>query len=445
MRDLLVVGLVLWGSAVALKRPWVGVVLWTWISIMNPHRYTWGFAYDAPLAAICATCTLAGLAFAQDRENPVKGPSVAMLLLFMLILTLSWLFGLDVEGDYAQWKKVMKVYLMTIVGLAVLRNKQHLFALMWVAVGSLVLLGIKGGVFTVVGGGEYRVWGPPGSFIEDNNEFALALIMTIPLVRFLQTQLIHRWQQYILTGSMLLMAVAALGSYSRGALLAIAAMAAMLWWRSKNKLVIGIVLVIAAVLMLAFMPEQWAERMSTIREYEQDGSALGRISAWWNAWNLAFQYPLGVGFNPARYDLFARFSPYPDKVHAAHSIYFQVLGNHGFPGLITFLLIGFFTWRDAAWLRANAASIPQAKWAADLGSLVQVSMAGFAVGGAFLSLSYFDLPYVVMTLVVLARVWVQSRGWEREPVYQPSWRTIPGLAQRPPRQAQPQPQPQPAP
>jgi hypothetical protein len=37
---------------------------------------------------------------------------------------------------------------------------------------SLALLGAKGGVFTLMTAGSYRVWGPPGSFIEDNNEFA---------------------------------------------------------------------------------------------------------------------------------------------------------------------------------------------------------------------------------------------------------------------------------
>ncbi|MFY7942057.1 MAG: hypothetical protein ACOVOX_14225, partial [Burkholderiaceae bacterium] len=51
--------------------------------------------------------------------------------------------------------------------------------------------------------------------------------------------------------------------------------------------------------------------------------------------------------------------------------------------------------------------------------------------GAFLSLSYFDLPYYIMVAVVVTRVWVQTKGWEREPVYPRGWRTIPGLATPP--------------
>lgn len=431
MRDLLIFSMVIVGSVMALRRPWIGVMVWTWLSVMNPHRYAFGIAYDAPLAAIAAASLLLGVLMTKDRESPLKGPSVVALSMFIVIMTISWLFGLDPAGDYMQWNKVMKVLGMTLVGLMVLHNKQHIFALLWVSAGSLALLGAKGGVFTLATGGNFRVWGPPGSFIEDNNEFALALVMTIPLLRFLQLTLTNKWQRHALTLAMLLCAFAAVGTYSRGALLAISAMTVMLWWRGKNRAVTGVVILTVAVVVLSFMPEGWVMRMQTIDNFEQDRSAMGRISAWWNAWNLAFSYPFGIGFNAARPELFARFSPYPDYVHAAHSIYFQILGNHGFPGLILFLMVGAFAWRDARWLRKHAAAIPQARWASNLGGLVEVSMLGYAVGGAFLSLAYFDLPYILMTLVVLTKRWVQSRGWEREPVYPPGWRTIPGLAAPP--------------
>lgn len=428
MRDLLVIAIALVGAAVALRRPWIGVMLWTWLSIMSPHRYTWGAAYDAPLAAVAAASTLVGLLLTRERESPFKGAAPVVLAVFVVWMTLSWAFGLNPSNDYAQWNKVIKVDFMVLVGLALLHSKQHIFALAWVMAGSLALLGAKGGVFTLLGGGTYRVWGPPGSFIHDNNEFALAMVMTIPLLRFLQLQLKSFWGRQGLTLLMVLCAAAALGTHSRGAVLAIAAMALLLWWRGKSRVVGGLLIVLTAVALLAFMPEHWTERMTTISEYEQDSSALGRISAWWTAWNLAFDYPLGAGFNVATADLFARYSPYPDRVHAAHSIYFQVLGNHGFVGLGLFLLIWLLTWRSATWLRINAAKTPQTVWCAELGAMCQVSLIGYAVGGAFLSLSYFDLPYNVMMLVVLSRVWVQSKAWEREPVHLPGWRTIPGLA-----------------
>ena len=421
MRDLLVVAIVLAGCVAALRRPWIGVMLWTWLSIMNPHRYTYGFAYSAPLAAMAVGCTVLGLLITKERGSPFKGSPVVWFGVFMLWITLSWLVGLDVNGDYEQWKKVMKIDIMLIVALMLLHSKRHIMALMCVCVGSLALLGSKGGVYSLLGGGGGRVWGPPGSFIEDNNAFAVALVMVIPLLRFLQLQLQVRWGRLSLTGVMVLCGVAALGSQSRGALLAISAMALTLWVRGKNKLRIGLLLVVVAVPLIAFMPAEWTARMRTMQTYEEDASAMGRISAWRTAWNIALYYPTGIGFNMATRDLSARFSPNPDIVLVAHSIYFQPMGNHGFIGLAFFICIWISTWRSAGWLRKHKSLVPEAKWCAELGAMSQVALAGYLVGGAFLNLAYFDLPYNIMAMVVLTRLWVEKQSWKTEPAASPKW------------------------
>ena len=428
MRDILLFAIVTAGCFAALRRPWIGIMLWTWLSIMNPHRYTYGFAYSAPLAAAAAVSVMLGLLMTKERESPFKASSAIWLAIFMLWMTLSWLAGIDPAGDYEQWKKVIKIDVMILISLMLLKSKQHIFALAWVVTGSLALLGLKGGIFTLTSGGGFRVWGPPGSFIEDNNEMALALVMTIPLLRFLQLQLTKAWARHAMTGAMVLCAAAALGSQSRGALLAMAIMVLYFWWNGKNKLGIGLAILLAAIPLLMFMPESWVARMSTIGTYEEDASAMGRINAWWSAWNSAFHYPFGVGFDSARPALFALYSPNPSAIHAAHSIYFQILGNHGFAGLFLFMGVFTATWRSASWLRRQKFPTPEADWCNQLGAMCQVALAGYAVGGAFLSLAYFDLPYNIMVLVVLTRIWVEKRGWQTEPIYSSGWRTIPGLA-----------------
>jgi putative inorganic carbon (hco3(-)) transporter len=429
MRDILLLSIVLPSCIAALRWPWVGVILWSWLSIMSPHRYTYGIAYSAPLAALAVGCTVLGLLWTRERASPFKGSPVTWLSVFMAWMTLSWLFGLNVEGDYEQWKKVMKVDGMLLVGLTLLHSRQHIMALVAVCAGSLAVLGAKGGVYTLLAGGGGRVWGPPGSFIADNNAFALALVMTIPLLRFLQLQMQSTRGRFALTVVMVLCAVSALGSQSRGALLAIVAMAATLWLRSADKLRIGIILIAAAVPIIAFMPAEWTARMGTMRTYEEDGSAMGRINAWWTAWNIALHYPLGVGFNAATQELTARFSPNAESVLVAHSIYFQILGNHGFIGLALFLGMLIATWRSAGWLRTYKSVVPGVKWSAELGAMCQVALAGYAVGGAFLNLAYFDLPYNIMAMVVLTRVWVENQRWKSEPLESPRWMVWLGLSQ----------------
>ncbi|PKO89915.1 MAG: putative O-glycosylation ligase, exosortase A system-associated [Betaproteobacteria bacterium HGW-Betaproteobacteria-10] len=414
MRDLLILAIVIPGCLAALRRPWIGVMIWTWLSLMNPHRYTFGIAYTAPLAAITVAATLLGLLFTKDKASPFKGTPVTILVLFMGWMTLTSILGFDPENNYEQWKKVMKIDFMIIIALALLHSKKQILTLAWVVTGSIAILGAKGGLFTLAHGGNYLVWGPPGSFIEDNNEFALALVITIPLLRFLQLQLTQRWAKLGISVIMLLCAASALGSHSRGALLAISAMGFSLWWFGGRKFGILVSIILACAVALNFLPQEWFTRMDTISEYQSDASAMGRINAWWMAFNLAKANFFGGGFEIYNIATFMTYAPVPTDIHVAHSIYFQVLGEHGFIGLILFLLIWWLVWREAGKLRKNENIQPENKWVADLGAMSQVCLIGYAVGGAFLSLAYFDLPYNVMVLVVLASHWLKRKALQEE-------------------------------
>jgi probable O-glycosylation ligase (exosortase A-associated) len=203
---------------------------------------------------------------------------------------------------------------------------------------------------------------------------------------------------------MILCGVSVLGSHSRGALLAISAMLMFLWWRSRAKLPLALALVVLAPVLIAFMPDHWTARMSTIRDYEQDTSAMERINAWQTAINVTNDRPItGGGFVINTYETFAKYAPDPTRVHAAHSIYFQVLGEHGYVGLLLFLLMWFLTWRSANKLIASGRSRPDLQWASQLGAMIQVSIVGYAVGGAFLNLAYWDFPYYEIIAIVIAR------------------------------------------
>jgi probable O-glycosylation ligase (exosortase A-associated) len=268
---------------------------------------------------------------------------------------------------------------------------------------SLAFYGVKGGIFTILNGGSYHVRGPSGSFIGGDNEIGLALIMTIPLLRYLQLNMTNVLLRFAMWPAMLLTAIAVVGSQSRGALLGIVAMGAFLWLKSRNKFVTLLMGALAAALILAIMPPQWFERMESIKTYEQDASVMGRFNAWHMAFNLAKSKPLGGGFETFQRSMFAIYAPEPDRVHDAHSIYFEVLGEHGFVGLALFLLLGLMTWRTASSIIGQARGHPEKRWAADLAAMVQVSLVGYAAGGAFLGLAYFDFYYTLIAVVVLTK------------------------------------------
>lgn len=405
MRDLLITALIFGTIPYILRQPFIGLLVWVFVSILNPHRLTFGWAYDMPFAMIVAVCTMFSMLIHPKQRYPFPLNAVTVsMLLFILWIGVSPLFSFHPEGELEPWLRAFKIQLMVLLALVMFGTRDQINKLVWVLALSVGFYGIKGGVFTIATGGSYKVWGPTGSFIEDNNHLALAIIMTVPLFRYLQTQAERRWVRQACLSAMLLCTAAALGSYSRGALLALAAMASLLWLKSRHKLSLGILIAVVIPIIYLAMPEDWMERMGTIKSYEQDASALGRLNAWQMAWNLALdRFPIGGGFAVYEPDVFFRYAPNPTDLHAAHSIYFQALGEHGFTGLILFVAIFGFAWQCGRWVIRNARTRRELIWASDLAAMAQVSLIGYAVGGAFLSLTYFDLPYYIVVLLVVLR------------------------------------------
>jgi len=409
IRDV-VITLVIFGLLpVILWRPYIGVLVWMWISFMSPHRLTWGFAFDMPFALMVALVTLAGILMSPEPKKIPWTRETILLLIFTLFMCVTTSFAVYPELAWPQMSKVAKIILMSYVTLMLMQSKERINLLVWVMALSLAFYGVKGGIFTIITGGTFHVRGPELSFISGDNNTALALIMTIPLLRYLQLSTPKLWIKNALTGAMGLSAIAIIGTQSRGALIGVIAMASFLWVKSRNKFFTWLLGATAVIILVMVMPQQWYDRMATISNYEQDPSAMGRINSWHMAFNLAKDRPLGAGFESFRDAMFAMYAPDPGDVHDSHSIYFQVLGHHGFLGLFLFLLLGIMTWRTASWVIDYGRRHPEHRWAADLCAMIQVSLVGFATTGAFLGVAYFDLYYALIVVVVLCKTLLASQ------------------------------------
>lgn len=402
MRDLVVTLLIFGSLPFIVARPWIGVLVWAWLSYMNPHRLTFGFAYSFPFAAIVAAVTMASILFSREKKSiPWVGVTVVWAF-WVLWMNVSTYFAMNHDPAVTEWDRSMKIQLIVLVTLMLIRDRMRVQLLVWTIALSLGFFGARGGVFALLTGGEDLVFGPPESFITDNNTLALALVMTLPLMRYLQVTAEKKWMRVglLLMAGLTLLSIIA--SQSRGAFLASSVMIAFLVLKSRHKLRFMLFILAALPFMLMVMPASWFERMSTISEYQEDASALGRINAWYMAVNLAADHPfVGAGFQAFTPENFERYAPEPENVHDAHSIYFEVMAEHGFVGLGLFLLLGFLTLRMGTRVIKLTAGHESLAWARDLAAMLQVSLIGYAVGGAFLGLAYFDLFYHLVVIMVI--------------------------------------------
>ncbi len=420
MRDIFLVAAIGLGLIGTLRNPFVGILLWAWFTCMVPNQETFGFAQTAPLNLIVVVVTvLAWLVSREPKFPPLSGLVVA-LFMFLIWMTINGFLAVDPAWSWPLWDRTWKIIALGLMIIPLASTKSRMHALVWVVVLSLVYYGIKGGAFTILMGGGGKVMGPDNSTIGDNNHLAVALAMILPLANYLRMHTADRRVRYALLGGIALSAIAILGTYSRGGLVTLAGLAAMTWLRTRNRLVYPIAAALVLVPVMWIMPQAYDDRIATLKTADSDQSFQGRVTAWHVAWDYASDhFPFGDGFSGAELpQVYNRYYP-GVETHAAHSIYFQVLGDNGFPGLVIYLAIILGAFFASSRTKSLARGSPDLRWAYDLADMMQLSIFAFCIGGSALSLAYYDVFFIEVGLAVALRVYVAKRVAKERPA---AWR-----------------------
>jgi putative inorganic carbon (hco3(-)) transporter len=405
LRDVLVLLVFCVAAIYALRRPFVGLVLYNWISIMNPHRLGWGFAASLPLAQVAAVITLIGLWRRPGESRFPRDRNVFLMVAMWAWVTLTTIFAFYPQDAWIIYRDVSKTFLMAIVGVTLLTTRQRVLTFALAIVGFVGFYGIKGAIFSVLTGGNFKIWGPDGSALADNNAVGLALVMVAPLCFFLSGTMAKRWQSLALLGTGLACVVSAALTYSRGALIGLIAVAAASFLFTKRKFVVGASIALVVVVGGAVLPAHWFDRMNTIQSYEGDRSAEMRINSWHMSFNLAKHNFLGGGFDCFTMKEYYDYAPDPELgrtrsgiASTAHSCYFEVIAMHGFLGFALYMscLISMLLALLGILRRARHA----APWIAPYARGFIVSIFGFLACAAFQSKAFFDLYWVIYATAI---------------------------------------------
>jgi len=430
MRDLLLLAALCGIVPMILQSPFIGLLAWMWLSLMNPHQEVEGFLHAAPLNIWFAGLTILAWAGSKERKLPPANAFVLLLMAFAVWACVSTYFALVPEHALQLLDRNLKSILLAVAVTMLANSRARLQALIWCLVISIGYYGVKGGGFSLLTGGANHVFGPASSMIEDNNALGLALIVLVPLMVYLRLTSKRALVRWGLLGLILLTLAAILGTYSRGALIALAASGAIYAVRSRYGLVLFAIGAVGFAALPSVMPAKWLDRMETIQTANQDASFQDRVAAWHTSFNIANDRPLvGGGFAAVESSAVALAHRTPDSLdhgRAAHSIYFEVLGDAGFVGFgLYFAAVGaavLNTFRVLAAVRGR----PELKWAGQLARMLQVSLVGFLSGGAALSMAYYDgfLIIFALTAALLETVRRPVEVTAEAASTQPRWQRI---------------------
>lgn len=399
MRDVVFLALCFVITFFAIKRALYAAMAYAWISIMVPHKLMWGFSADLPWAWYFGSILLLSLIISKEPRAHGNWGNYTPSLVFFAWTSVTLLGAFAPEAAYGRWDALLKMQLAMLMTLLVLSDRENITKLIWILSLSLAYYGVKGGIFTLVTGGHYRVYGPTGSMIQDNNHLAVGLLTVIPLLLWMREESRTWLIRYALAAMILLSGIAAIGTYSRGAMVAAIVGGAALLMRAQRRLPVIVGLAVLIPLVAYLMPDEYWLRIGTIAADNPDASVEGRFTAWSVAVNVANHLLLGGGFDYYRApEIYLTYLSGPGEQRAAHSIYFQVLGDHGWIGLTlyAFMLAWFF--RTLHRTRVIAKGCDQQRWAYSLAGYLQVSAVIIMAGGAFLSLAYWEFVYYLIAL-----------------------------------------------
>ncbi len=404
MRDIFIFSAIICIVLATLRKPQIGILGWLWLSIMNPHKESFSWIYNLPILDIIAGATLISVVinFKQAKKADFH-PIAVILLIFYIWICLSTIFAVSYNLSFPRWVDHSKTMLFVMLMMLFLNSRHWIISAIWVFIFSVGYTGVKGGIFTIISGGGARIWGAPNTAWGDNNGVSLAMLMVIPLMFAMKGLLDKKILRFGIYGSSFLSFICILGTQSRGGLVGIMGSGLVYFARTKHKIIIGSLILVGAISVLAFMPTSWKDRMQTIQTYEQDHSASTRILQWKYAIQLASESPiLGNGFH-ARY-----YQPYYQKYMAgidvnrsAHSIYFQVLEEHGYVGIFMYLLLMITAIISANLVSKKSEDREDLKWASTILFYAQFSIVGFAFNGLTINVGYIDLYYYILAFIVL--------------------------------------------
>jgi putative inorganic carbon (hco3(-)) transporter len=415
--------------------PFVATLGYVWVDTFQPQAVAFIVLNDLPVAMIMGLAALAAY-FLMDRRHPPPLTMQTVLQVCMAIwisLTMIWAQVPDLA--WIKWDWAFKTIAFATFVPYVIRSRVQIEAFAQTSVFSLAANFVPYGLKVLISGGGYGVnlgLQAGNSGLAEGGLLSTSCLMAVPLAIFLasHSQLIPKLKILPLAywGIAALAIVTAIGTYERSALVGLVVLGGYMWIRTTHKIGFGIVLALAACAVIYSASGAWDSRVSTIGAYQTDSSAMVRILVW--KWTLGFvaSHPLGGGFvtyviNHVEVPGVGSEAGHTEFGRAFHSIYFEVLGEHGYPGIVIFLLLAGSSFVMLRRVAREARPYPELQWVVGLSNALQSGLAVFLACGAFVGIAFQPMfwYFVSMGICLNAYMWRVAR---QDAVAETGWRAL---------------------
>ncbi len=420
MIDLVLLFVFIFFVLVGFKEP---VIAWTgymWADMLSPHRIGYGLITEFTLSRdLAIVCLISMLINYKKLSKPNTSLITILIVVFTIWVTITTSWSHHPVEAWRKWEFVYKSLIFCVLPFFIFHQRRHIDFLMLFIVACIAYYALAVGVKTIIGGGGYgkaMIHGGANQGLTESSTLAGMSAVGIAFLIYLKgnTEILQRFKRYgfLWYGSMLLIFVSIVGTHTRTGLVVIATFIMMGVLFSKQK---GLVIVSAlSFLLLGYFiaDELWIERMLTIQSDNQDSSAIGRLVVWQWTWDYAKQNPLGGGFD-AYLDNVGQLSQYSDSENlsgeidtgakAFHNIFFEVLGEQGYIGLMLYVSIIVATLLKLRSIRRKfAKSSKDNSWIFDCASMSIIGYICLIVTGQFVGIAYkpyfFFFPLIALAL-----------------------------------------------
>ena len=423
MRDLMFLGAFLVLVPLAFRNAFVAYLIWGWTGLIAIENYLFGFMAPVKLNFTFALITLLMVLFKRDTERGTltANATFVLLILFFVQGSLSAVFAYD--GNRLNWllyDRFWKELIFAAVMPLVIFKRYRIHAFVLVMCLGMGFHGLIDGLKFFSSGGSHLVRG----FVKfgDNNHFAVMLVMAVPPLLYMSSYLKSRWLRLAVLAVAIITIAAVIGTHSRGGFVAMAAVGLWLVLTSRKRLPALTVFIVGIIFVVAIAPAEWTQRMETIQEADQESSFLTRVEAWQVSSAIALHNPIvGGGFHAVAtqpvWDLFRGQKGLLGFVdvgfespvfRAAHSIYFEVLGDMGLLGFFIFMGLLLNALKNGVQISRMAQhGGPELEWALDLSRTLMATIVAFMVGGLTVSIAYTEFIYMAVMLMEILKQEVQ--------------------------------------